>query len=79
MKTMTCNQLGWACEKTFSANTFEKMAEMSKNHWMEMYQIGDTEHLKAMEDMKELMKSPEAVWKWFMDKKNEFEALPDED
>jgi len=37
MKTMTCNQLGGACDKEFQANTFEEMAEMSKKHGMEMY------------------------------------------
>jgi predicted small metal-binding protein len=41
MKTMTCNQLGGACELQFNANTFEEMAEMSKKHGMEMYQKGD--------------------------------------
>jgi len=30
MKKMTCNQLGGACEKEFTANTFEEMAELSK-------------------------------------------------
>ncbi len=30
MKTMTCKQLGGACDKEFQANTFEEMAELSK-------------------------------------------------
>jgi len=30
MKSMTCNQLGGACDKEFHAVTFEEMAEMSK-------------------------------------------------
>ena len=38
MKTMTCNQLGGACDKEFQANTFEEISEMSKNHGMEMFQ-----------------------------------------
>jgi len=32
MKTMKCEQLGGACDKEFRANTFEEIAEMSKNH-----------------------------------------------
>ena len=54
MKTMTCKQLCGACEKEFSANTFEEIAEMSKNHGMEMFKIGDKLHLQAMNEMKEL-------------------------
>ena len=38
MKTMTCRQLGGACELEFRANTFEEMAELSKKHGMEMFQ-----------------------------------------
>ena len=41
MKTMTCNQLGGACEEQFHANSFEEIAEMSKKHGMEMFQKGD--------------------------------------
>jgi len=48
MKTMTCKQLGGACDHEFHANTFGEMAELSKKHGMEMFQIGDGEHLKAM-------------------------------
>lgn len=38
MKTMTCKQLGGACGLAFHANTFDEMAELSKNHGMEMFQ-----------------------------------------
>jgi len=38
LKTMTCNQLGGACEKEFRSEIFEEMAEMSKQHGMEMFQ-----------------------------------------
>ncbi|MGS0526510.1 hypothetical protein ACU8V7_16330 [Zobellia nedashkovskayae] len=38
MKTMTCKQLGGACDMEFSANTFEEIADLSKNHGMEMFQ-----------------------------------------
>ena len=34
MKTMSCRQLGGACDKEFHANTFEDMAELSKKHGM---------------------------------------------
>ena len=37
MKTMTCDQLGGACKETFQAETFEEMAELSKQHGMAMF------------------------------------------
>ncbi len=76
MKTMTCKQLGGACDTEFHANTFDEMAEISKKHGMEMFQAGDAEHLKAMNDMQELMKSPGAMNEWFDNKRKEFDALP---
>ena len=77
MKTMTCKQLGGACDQEFHAETFKEMAEMSKKHGMAMFQSGDEEHLKAMNDMQDLMNSPEAMQKWFEGKRSEFEALPE--
>lgn len=74
---MTCTQLGGACNLEFTANSFEEIAEQSKNHGTEMFQKGDQAHLDAMSKMQELMKSPDAMQKWFADKKLEFESLPD--
>ena len=59
------------------ANTFEEIAEMSKQHGMEMFQIKDETHLKAMNAMQELMKEPKAMKAWFENKKKEFDALPE--
>ena len=76
MKTMNCNQLGGACEKEFYANTFKEIAEMSKQHGMEMFQANDEAHLNAMKKMQELMKTPEEMKNWFDNKEKEFNALP---
>ena len=75
MKTMTCKQLGGACDTEFHANTFEEIAEMSKKHGMEMFQNGDEAHLKAMNEMQKLMRNPEAMKEWFHSKRREFDAL----
>ncbi len=78
MKTMTCKQLGGACDKKFHATSFNEIAGMSKQHAMEMFQNKDAAHLKAMNEMQELMKKPEAMKEWFENKRKEFEALPEE-
>ena len=78
MKTMSCKQLGGACDKIFHANTFEEIAEISKNHGTEMFKQGDEEHLQAMNRMKILMEKPDALKEWFENKKKEFDALPED-
>ena len=78
MKTMTYNQLGGACDKSFSANTFEEMAELSKQHGTEMFQAKDAPHMEAMNKMMELMKSPDAMMAWFDEKDAAFNALPED-
>ncbi len=76
MKTMTCKQLGGACDKEFHAETFDELAELSKQHGMEMFQQQDEAHLQAMQKIQELMKSPEDMQSWFEARKQEFEDLP---
>lgn len=75
MKTMTCKQLGGACNHAFQAETFEEIAELSKKHGMEMYQQGDAAHVEAMKAMQLLMQSPDAMNEWYEARKKEFESL----
>ena len=79
MKTMTCKQLGGACDLAFSADTFEELAQQSKQHGLQMFQQQDADHLQAMQQVQELMQDPVAMQTWFAEKKAEFEALPDSD
>ena len=79
MKTMTCKQLGGACDVEFHADTFEEMADQSKRHGVKMFQSGDEGHLQAMNEMQELMQIPDAMTEWFENKRKEFDALPEND
>jgi hypothetical protein len=80
MKTMTCKQLAGACDHEFHAETFDEMVELSRNHGMEMFQKGDPDHVEAMNQMKEQMKtqSQEDMQAWFEAKRKEFDALPED-
>ncbi|MDH5516783.1 MAG: DUF1059 domain-containing protein [Gammaproteobacteria bacterium] len=78
MKTMSCKQLGGACDKMFHANTFDEIAELSQIHGMEMFQKQDKDHLEAMNKIQQLMKNPDVMLEWFESKRKEFEALPDD-
>lgn len=77
MKSMTCKQLGGACEKEFHAETFEELVRLSKKHGIEMFQKRDKAHMNAMKAMQELMQSPEQMEAWIEEKRKEFEALPE--
>jgi len=78
MKTMNCKQLGGACDKEFHANTFDEMAELSKQHGTEMFQKKDSAHLEAMNAMQALMTKPEGMKNWFESKRQEFDSLPED-
>ena len=78
MKSMTCKQLGGACDEEFQAETFEEIAELSKQHGMKMSQEQDPTHLQAMQEMQELMKNPDEMTKWFESKRGEFDGLPEQ-
>ncbi|MDB4149203.1 DUF1059 domain-containing protein [Amylibacter sp.] len=75
MKTMTCKQLGGACDKTFSADTFDEIVTMSKRHGMEMFEKNDKSHLDVMEEISVLMQDQSKMHEWFNQKKEEFNAL----
>lgn len=78
MKTMKCKELGGACDEEFRAETFEEIAELSKQHGMAMFKSGDEAHLGAMQKMQAQMQDPQAMQAWYDARKKEFEALPDE-
>lgn len=79
MKKMSCYELGGACDQEFYATTFKEMAELSKNHAMEMLQKGDKDHMNAMQEMQELMDSPQAMQKWMQEKEDLFNSLDEID
>ncbi|WP_207383181.1 DUF1059 domain-containing protein [Vibrio mediterranei] len=72
---MTCRQLGGACDVVFEAETFEQIAELSKQHGMEMYQKQEPAHLDAMNKIQAMMQNPEEMKAWYEEKKREFDAL----
>jgi predicted HAD superfamily phosphohydrolase len=76
MKTMTCDQLGGACNMEFRAETFEEMAEISRKHGEEMFEKGDEAHVKVMKEMREMMKDMDVVGKWMEEKRKVFEGTP---
>ena len=79
MKSMTCNELGGACDLAFTGDTFEEIQEKSKQHGMEMFQKNDVAHLEAMQKMRSQMKSADsdAMLNWMAERKKAFDAKPE--
>lgn len=78
MKTMTCKQLGGACDIMFQGETFREISELSLQHNIEMQQEGDEAHLKAIAIMKTVMQNAVTMQQWFAEKNEEFNALPED-
>lgn len=77
MKSMTCKELGGACDQVFNASTFDEIAMMVSKHAREMVQQGDAAHIEAMNEMRKSMTSPDAVTAWMDEKRKAFDALTD--
>jgi len=75
MKHMTDMQLGGARKTEFFAETFEDMAEKSKQHSMAMFQAKDAAHIAVMEVMKTLMSDTSGMQRWTNNKRAEFANL----
>ena len=74
MKMMRCNELGGACDKEFFGDAFEEIAKQSKEHGIEMINLGDKDHINAMEKMGELMGDSKNLDEWMNEKKNIFDS-----
>ena len=71
---MTCNQLGGARDKVFTAATFEEMAALSQQHGKEMFGAQDAAHMAAMNEMMTIMQNGK-MDEWMNARKAEFDAL----
>ena len=74
MKMMRCNELGGACDKEFFGDTFEEIAKQSKEHGIEMINLGNKDHINAMEKMGELMGDSKNLDEWMNERKNIFDS-----
>ena len=78
MKTMTCKELGGACDKKFSGETFDELAEQSRAHGMEMMVTKDADHVQAIQTAMEIMQDPAKMEAWINEKIAVFEGLAED-
>ncbi len=78
MKTMTCSQLGGACDFQLHGETADEVIKLQDKHLNDMVAGGDETHEGALKDMKGRWKHPVSGMKWYRNTKREFAALPED-
>lgn len=78
MKTMTCQQLGGACDLELRGETADEVIKLQDKHLKEVVAAGDTAHEQARKDMKGRWKNPLKGMGWYKDTKKAFAALPED-
>ncbi|MCW2794550.1 hypothetical protein [Nocardioides sp.] len=77
MKTMTCKQLGGACDLALHGATADEVIKAQDRHLREAVAAGDATHEEALREMKGRWKHPLKGMGWYKDTKRQFAELPD--
>jgi hypothetical protein len=78
MKTMTCRQMGGACDAQFQGQTADDVIRADDSHLKEMVAGGDAAHQGALKRMQARWKNPVAGMRWYLNTRKAFAALPDD-
>ena len=75
MKTMTCRQLGGACELEHQGADANEIIKAQDQHLKEAVAAGSTDHESALEDMKGRWKRPVSGLKWYRQVQRDFAGI----
>ena len=78
MKTMTCHQLGGACDLQLRGETADEIIKAQDKHLREAVAGGDATHEEALNAMKGRWKHPVKGMGWYKSTKREFAGLPED-
>ena len=78
MKTMTCRQLGGACDLPLRGESADDVIKAQDRHLKEVVAGGDTDHVDALSAMKGRWKHPVKGMGWYKRTKTEFAELPED-
>jgi predicted small metal-binding protein len=78
MKTMTCRQLGGACDLPLRGESADEVIKAQDRHLKEVVAGGDTDHEDALSAMKGRWKHPVKGMGWYKRTKTEFAELPED-
>lgn len=77
-KTMSCRQLGGACDLTHHGEDANDIIKAQDQHLKAAVAAGDADHRAALDDMKGRWKRPVSGLKWYRQVQRDFAALPAE-
>jgi hypothetical protein len=78
VKTMTCQQLGGACDLRLTGETADDVIKAQDKHLHEAVAAGESDHEPALAAMKGRWKHPIKGMGWYKDTKKAFAALPED-
>jgi hypothetical protein len=78
MKTMTCRQMGGACDLELSGETADDVIHLQDEHLEDVVATGDEAHVPARNDMKARWRRPISGLKWYNATKRTFADLPED-
>jgi hypothetical protein len=78
VKTMTCRQLGGACDLALRGETADDVIKAQDKHLKDVVAGGDTAHQPALDDMLGRWKHPIKGMGWYKSTKREFAALSED-
>jgi hypothetical protein len=78
MKTMTCRQLGGACDLVHEGDDANDVIKAHDAHLREAVAAGSGEHQPALDAMKGRWKRPVSGLKWYRQVQRDFAALPEQ-
>ena len=76
MKTMTCRQLGGACDLEHHGDDANEIIKAQDRHLREAVAAGHTQHEPALKEMRGRWKRPVSGLKWYRQVQRDFAALP---
>ncbi|MFN0091964.1 MAG: hypothetical protein ACKVWR_17115 [Acidimicrobiales bacterium] len=76
MKTMTCSQLGGACELALTGEDANEVIHAQDRHLREAVAAGRRDHEPALRAMKARWRRPVSGLKWYRKVQRDFAALP---
>lgn len=78
MKTMTCSQLGGACDLPHVGADANDIIKSQDRHLREAVAGGSTDHEPALREMKSRWRRPVSGLRWYRQVQRDFAALPND-
>lgn len=78
MKTMTCRQLGGACDLPLRGTTADEVIKLQDEHLRSVVAEGDATHKDALQQMKGRWKHPIKGMGWYKNVKRDFATRPED-